>query len=55
MIGKAVKSSLLIFAGLLLVSILPALVYADPPVYHDVGTYEIHDFYVRRTGRGCYM
>jgi hypothetical protein len=46
MIGKAVKSSLLIFAGLLLVSILPALVYADSPVYHDVGTYEIHDFYV---------
>lgn len=41
-----VKTSLLIFSGLLLVSVLPILVYADPPISHDVGTYEIHDFYV---------
>jgi hypothetical protein len=46
MIGKAVKISLLIFAGLLLVSMLTATVFAVPPVFHDVGTYEIHDFLV---------
>lgn len=46
MTGKAVKIALLISIGLFLASILPALVYADPPIYHDVGTYEIHDFYV---------
>ena len=46
MVGRLARLSLLIVAGLFLASMFPALVSADPPVYHDVGTYEIHGFYV---------
>jgi len=43
---KTVKYSHLIIAGLLIVSTLTTIAFADQPVYHDVGIYEIHDFHV---------
>jgi len=46
-VGRLARLSLLIAAGLFLALMFPVLVSAGPPIYHDVGAYEIHDFYVR--------
>ncbi|MBS7624148.1 hypothetical protein KEJ29_01035 [Candidatus Bathyarchaeota archaeon] len=46
MVGRLARLLFLIAASLFFASIFPALVSADPLVYHDVGTYEIHGFYV---------
>lgn len=46
MVGKTLKITFLISLSLFFVLMLPSLAHADPPVYHDVGTYEIQGFIV---------
>jgi hypothetical protein len=43
--GKVWKIPLTVFVALLPMAVFPSLASAKP-VYHDVGTYEIYDFYV---------
>jgi hypothetical protein len=54
MSGKVWKIPLIVFVALLPMAVFPSLASAKP-VYHDVYTREIHDFWVLNQGNGEWL